>query len=88
MSVFRSGFADLINQFICYRKATGTWNEINYEYYLQRFDNFCADNFPGSHLIQDMVDEWCIKRETELNRSRNTRIRVLGTFIRYLQKED
>lgn len=86
MSVFRSGFADLINQFICYRKASGTWNEINYEYYLQRFDNFCADNFPGSPLIQDMVDEWCIKRETELNRSRNTRIRVLGTFIRYLQK--
>ena len=86
MSDYRSGFADLIEQFVCYRKMSGSWNETNYGYYLQRFDNFCADNYPGSPLQQDMIDKWCIKRETELNRSRNTRIRVLGTFIAYLQK--
>lgn len=86
MSEFRSGFAELIEQFICYRKASGVWNELNYGYNLRKFDSFCADNYPGASLSQEMIEKWCCKHGAELNRSRNIRVRVLGTFIAYLQK--
>lgn len=33
-----------------------------------------------------MIDEWCCKRETENAKSRSTRVAVVNTFIKYLQK--
>ncbi|MBR1849154.1 MAG: tyrosine-type recombinase/integrase [Lachnospiraceae bacterium] len=85
MSVFRSGFADHIEDFIRYRIASGLWNS-NYEDNLTFFDHYCADAFPpGSPLCQEMVNIWCAKRTTELNRACDTRIRVIRAFIRYLK---
>lgn len=87
MSIYRSGFASQIKGFIDYRKASGSWNELNYGFCLKQFDHFCADSFPqGMSLNQQMVDLWCAKRDGEVNHSRNTRIRVVRAFIAYLQK--
>lgn len=87
MSTYRSGFASQIQMFVDYRKASGSWNEVNYGFCLKIFDQFCADSFPPeTPLIQGMVDIWCAKRVNELNRSRNTRIRVIRVFIAYLRK--
>ena len=88
MSEFHSAFSNLIEQFISYRIASGTWNTINYEYCIKRFDAFCAKNYPNMPLSQEMVDDWCSCHPNEMNRSRNTRIRVITAFIKYLRKKE
>ncbi len=88
MSEFHSAFSDLIEQFIAYRIASGTWNTINYEYYIKRFDTFCAEKYPDMPLSQVMIDDWCSCHPNEMNRSRNTRIRVVTAFIKYLRKRN
>lgn len=35
-----------------------------------------------------MVDDWCSCHPNEMNRSRNTRIRVITAFIKYLRKRN
>lgn len=87
MSTYRSGFAAQIQMFVDYRQASGSCSEGSYFFSLKKFDHFCADSFPSeTPLIQEMVDTWCVKRDSELNRSRNTRIRSIRAFIAYLQK--
>lgn len=88
MSTFHSGFAGHIEDFIRYRKASGIWNT-TYEKNLLLFDHYCSNTFPpGDPLCQDMIDKWCAKRETELNRACDTRICVIRAFIRYLKDRD
>src|SRR5665647_740537 len=86
MSLYRSEFSDYIERFIKYRKASGSWNEPAYGLNLKLFDHFCADNYSGKELCQDMVDIWCAQRETENNRSCYTRTLIIREFIDYLRK--
>ena len=88
MSLYRSGFSDYIKRFINYRKASGSWNETSYGLNIKLFDHFCADNYAGKELCQDMVDSWCEKRKTENNRSCYIRTLVIRKFIDYLQKRN
>jgi integrase len=88
MSLYKSGFSHLIEKFIHYRKASGSWNESSYGLNIKLFDHFCADNYPNTELYQEMVDNWCKKRCTESNTSCNTRTQVVSTFIDYLQKRE
>lgn len=88
MSLYRSGFANYIEKFVAYRKASGSWNETSYGLNIKLFDHYCADKFPNQELSQDMVDLWCKKRETETNRSCYTRTQVIRRFIDYLQKRN
>ena len=85
MSKFRSCFSALIERFIGYRKASGSWNEISYGQNIGYFDSFCADNYQGQALSQEMVDDWCAKRSTETNHSNYKRIQVVRMFIEYLR---
>ena len=88
MSTFHSGFAGHIEDFIRYRKASGIWNA-TYEKNLLLFDHYCSNTIPpGDPPCQDMIDKWCAKRETELNRACDTRICVIRAFIRYLKDRD
>jgi integrase len=87
MSKFKSGFSELAEKFVLYRKASGSWNEPCYGLNIRLFDQYCADNFgAGSTLSQEMVDAWCAKRTTESNRSHDTRTRIVRTFIDYLRQ--
>jgi len=87
MSKLRSGFSELIERFINYRKASGSWNEPNYGLNIRLFDNFCSDNYhPYAEMTQDMVDKWCAKRSTETNRSNETRTQIIRIFIDYLRR--
>lgn len=89
MSLFRSGFSKLIEQFIEYRKASGSWNKSSYGLNIKLFDHFCASNYQSSTVpTQEMVDAWCSKRHTETNRSCETRTRVIRIFINYLRCRD
>jgi len=86
MNQFRSNFSSLIERFIEYRKASGSWNEPNYGLNIKLFDHFCAGRYsPDAALTQEMVDAWCAKRDTESNRSHDTRTRVVRMFVDYLR---
>ena len=86
MNTFHSGFANLLQRFIDHCKASGmSGDRCGYDLYL--FDKFCVMNYPPlAPLSQEMVYTWCVKKDTELNRSRNTRIRTLRAFITFLRK--
>ena len=86
MNIYRSEFADYVEQFIKYRKASGSWNEGSYGLNIKLFDHYCADNFPKHELSQEMIDLWCEKRDTESKRSCYSRTQVIRRFIEYLQK--
>ena len=89
MSQFRSCFAHLIDRFIRYRKASGSWNEPNYGLNIKLFDHYCADNYPAcAELNQEMVDTWSSKRFTEKNSSYNIRTMIVRAFIEYLRDRD
>jgi len=86
MSLYRSGFSEYVERFINYRKASDSWNEPAYGLNIKLFDHFCADNYPGRELCQEMVDTWCAQRRTENRRSCYTRTLVIRGFIDYLRK--
>lgn len=86
MSLYRSGFSDFIERFVDYRKASGSWNEPTYGLNIRLFDHFCADNYPGKELCQEMVNVWCTQRKTEKNSSCYMRTLVIRGFIDYLRK--
>lgn len=54
---FRSGFAELLTEFIKYKCSLG-YVEDSY-FHLNSFDAFCADEYPDAYeLTQDIVTEW------------------------------
>lgn len=85
MSTFLSGFADDLEKFVQYRKASGSWNEYASHQNLVYFDHFCAKNYAGAPVLtQEMVDSWCQKRDTEINGSCYTRTLPAREFVDYL----
>lgn len=86
MSGFRSFLTPHLTDFVHYRKASGNWNTSSYELNLKLFDGFIAMNYPETDtLTQEMADNWCRKRATEMNNSCRSRIYVVISFIRYLK---
>ena len=63
MIEYISGFSELINRFVSYRNASGSWNDISYGMNLKFFDHYCEEKYPGQELQQKMVDEWCTKNQ-------------------------
>lgn len=85
MREYESCFAPLIRDFIAYRLASGRWNEASYGPNMRVFDRYCKVNYPDApELIQEMVDSWCAKRESETNNSCRSRIYVVHSFVKYL----
>lgn len=83
MTKYTSFMKDTIYEFIKYRKASQCWNH-GYELYLKTFENYCSNNYENpSEITQEMVDSWCKKRDTEKNRSCNSRIGVIIAFLKY-----
>jgi integrase len=85
MSKFRSFLAPHIESFIAYRKASENWN-INYEHMLRSFDKYCATFYSDAEfLLQEMVDNWSAKKDTENYGSCRKRIYALVNMILYLR---
>ena len=83
MTKYTSFMKETIYEFIKYRKASQRWNH-GYELYLKTFENYCLSNYDNpSTLTQDMIDSWCKKRNTEKNKSCNSRIGVVIAFLKY-----
>src|SRR6056297_4145234 len=87
MNKFSSFLKPLLQSYVYYRKASGHWNEASYEPNLVLFDRYCKKRYPkATFLSQEIVNEWCHKRDTETNNSCRSRIYVVVSFIRYLRK--
>lgn len=82
---FKSKARGLFQEFVNHRKASNRWPGL-YDRSLHSFDNYCFTYYPDEELSQKQIDEWCCRRETENARSRSTRVAVINTFIKYLQK--
>lgn len=86
---YRSGFASDLEDFVWYRKASGTWNEYASNENLRYFDRYCADNYEDSSaLTQEMVDTWCRQRDTETAKSCITRTLIVRRFIEYMRARE
>ncbi len=82
MSDYRSGFAREIENFVSYRKASGTWNEHASAQNLKYFDRYCADHFADSRVLtQEMIDAWCTHRDTETGSSCYIRTLIVGNSL-------
>ena len=58
MNTFCSGFADDLEKFVQYRRASGSWNEYASHQNLVYFDHYCVDNYGGAPtLTQEMIDK-------------------------------
>ena len=88
MSSYFSGFSDLIEKYVSYQKASDSWSENGNGLNIKYFDRYCALYYPGQLLCQEMVDEWCRKRETDTNTSCRTRTGVIRSFIHYLRERE
>ena len=86
MNSYMSGFADLLEKYESYQKVSGSWSENANGLNIKYFDRYCALHYPGQPLCQEMVDEWCRKRETETNASCFTRTGGIRSFIHYLRE--
>lgn len=85
MRPFRSGFSNELENFVQYRKASGSWNEHASQQNLEYFDHYCADNYEeSSKPIQSMIDGWCEKRDSETSGSCYIRTLPARQFIEYL----
>lgn len=83
MVEYTSFMKDTIYEFIKYKKASKRWNK-GYELKLKSFDQYIVNNYENSReLTQEMIDSWCAKRDSELNKTRNYRIAVIISFLRY-----
>jgi integrase len=88
MRELTSQIAPLIREYVSYRQASGRWSD-SYAETMGLFDKHCKTNYPDvKELTQPMVDDWCVKRETESNNSCRRRIHPISSFILFLQKRD
>lgn len=82
MREYHSRFSDLFKCFVTYREASGKWNK-GYDSYLASFDRFCMSN-DSERTLQEHMDIWCQRRDTESARTHGHRIMPINGLIRYL----
>ena len=84
----RSVISDLLDKYISYRKVHGGIVKSQCEN-LSSLNSFCYKYYPGAkELSNEMVNRWCAKRETEATLSRNARIVVIRSFLKYTNKHN
>ena len=80
---YTSFMKPMIDDFIKYQTASQCWSENPFGRNLKTFENHCSKNFPNQNkLTQEMVNSWCTQRDTELNKSYITRIKVVVLFLK------
>jgi len=83
--IYHSCFKDYLTAFSDYMRASHHWSS-GYDYSIISFDRYCAEKYPDEKRItQEMVDSWCMKRDTETNLSCYDRQCCVVAFIRYLR---
>ncbi len=88
MMEFKSSLGPKIQAFVTFQVASGKMAG-TYEYQMHSFDRLCAEQFPLEQtFVQEMVDFWCVKRNTERGNSFRNRIYPIHCFYEYLLKSE
>ena len=67
-----------------YRIVADRWNFVNDKIMLY-FDRHCLEHFPGvDGITQEMIDSWCVQRNTETSDSCFHRTRIIAALAEYL----
>ncbi len=83
MIKYTSFIGEHLDNFRNYMISSSHWN-CSYESTLKTFDNYCLNNYQNKkNLTQEIVDDWCTKRNTETNNSFNSRINGIIAFLKY-----
>lgn len=81
---FKSSFSQQLSDYVTHLLASDGISRSPLSN-LINFDAYCATHYPESKgLTQEMVDEWCQKRDSECNNSCLARIGTVCSFINYL----
>lgn len=83
-NAFLSNYHVLFEEFVDYRITSGKWPK-HYDKNLHAFDDFCYKQSTGTELSQDIIS-WCKKRSTESVDSYKSRVSVVNTFIKFVNK--
>lgn len=87
MGNYISAAAPLFIRFEAYMRASDKWNPYAYGENLAAFDKHCRNNYPeATTLTQEMIDGWCRKRDTEKAASCRSRIQVVASCLKYLNR--
>ena len=88
MTEFSASRNELFSMFVDYRIGSNQWND-GYEANLRYFDRYCSDTFPNvKGISQEMIDGWCIQRESETKNSLIGRTLPARKLIEYLNRRE
>lgn len=88
MVEFSNSRNGLFSRFVEYRTNCNLWSK-GYELSLLYFDRYCTDAFPDIQgLSQEMIDGWCVQRETETKNSFIGRTIPARKLVEYLNARD
>lgn len=88
MREYKSFLKDTISKFIDFMIASQHWSN-TYAMNMFYFDQYLCRCYPDEQILnQDMVDNWCRKKETESANSCLARTNVVIALIRYMQKRE
>lgn len=83
-----SPVSDLLERYITYCRAAGTMGDTTHQC-LRYFNDYCANNYSEEKVpVEEMVADWCSKRNSECNSSFNKRIAPIRSFLRYTNRVD
>jgi integrase/recombinase XerD len=88
--IYVSAFSSYISGLIAAKRAAG-WSYETAEYYLKKFDRYCAERPPSNVLSRDLVLEWAKAKDGEdpaTHRGRLSVIRELGKHMQALGVRD
>jgi integrase len=86
-SYFSGPFAELCEQFVTQKRATGVLYDSQAKR-LRQFDNFCKDyDIQNYSVTEELVAAYCIRRPNESDASRRDRIYIVRTFADFLARQ-
>lgn len=87
MALTKSPVSDLLEAYIEYKRSGNAMSD-NTHQCLRFFNEFCAKNYNrADKSYQEMVNAWCLKRDTERPSSFNKRIAPIRNFLKYINKQ-
>ena len=73
----------LANIYVDYHKSKGKILGFGSFLSLTTFTRFCMNKKKVQYISQELVDEWCMKRQSETELSHNGRVGCIRQFLRY-----
>lgn len=87
MALTKSPVSNLLEAYIEYKRSGNAMSD-NTHQCLRFFNDFCAKNYNcADNTYQEMVNGWCVKRDTERPSSFNKRIAPIRSFLKYVNRQ-